>query len=69
MIFPFTFLIIPLVNSNTSIVDPLHLKYMPQNVAAYSGFDVLWYVAIQCAFSTVYVYKLSTYMDLYRQSL
>ena len=25
------------------IVDPLHTRYMPTNVAAYSGFDVLWY--------------------------
>ena len=24
------------------IIDPLHVKYMPKNVAAYSGFDVLW---------------------------
>ena len=24
------------------IVDPLHVKHMPRNVAAYSGFDVLW---------------------------
>ena len=24
------------------IVDPLHMKYMPNRVATYSGFDVLW---------------------------
>ena len=24
------------------IVDPLHMKYMPTNVAIFSGFDVLW---------------------------
>ena len=24
------------------IVDPLHVKHMPKNVAAFSGFDVLW---------------------------
>lgn len=28
------------------IVDPLHVKHMPKNVAAYSGFDVLWCVGI-----------------------
>lgn len=26
------------------IVDPLHVKHMPKNVAAFSGFDVLWLV-------------------------
>ena len=26
------------------IIDPLHMKHMPKNVAAFSGFDVLWYV-------------------------
>ena len=24
------------------IVDPLHIKHMPKNVAVYSGFDILW---------------------------
>jgi len=24
------------------IVDPHHVRYMPQNVAIFSGFDVLW---------------------------
>ncbi len=30
------------------IVDPLHTRYMPTNVAAYSGFDVLWYGIMKC---------------------
>ena len=25
------------------LVDPFHAKYMPKNVAAYTGLDVLWY--------------------------
>ena len=24
------------------IIDPLHVRHMPKNVASYSGFDVLW---------------------------
>lgn len=28
------------------IVDPLHVKHMPKNVAAFSGFDVLWSVPV-----------------------
>ena len=27
------------------VVDPEHLVTMPERVAAYSGIDVLWYVA------------------------
>ena len=33
------------------IVDPLHVKHMPKNVASFSGFDVLWSALL----SSIYV--------------
>ena len=42
------------------IIDPFHARTMPKNVAAYSGFDVLW-----CVFVQSYVCILSVLHNMY----